>query len=100
MSEMLTSYGFQGRQAGGARKSARRDNGEPARSESRAQLMEALESLHSVPEREIDKPFMMPIETCSRSRGAQGGDGPDRSGKVRSARTSQSGLPGRREKRS
>ena len=37
-------------------------NGDPAGVESVVKLMEALDSYIPLPEREVDKPFMMPIE--------------------------------------
>src|SRR4026207_1737436 len=61
--ELLTSYGFKGDDVPVVRVSATRAlNGDPAGVESVVKLMEALDTAIPIPEREIDKPFMMPIE--------------------------------------
>src|ERR671917_129270 len=61
--ELLTSYGFPGDDTPVVRVSALGAiNGDPAGVESVVKLMEALDSYIPLPEREIDKPFMMPIE--------------------------------------
>jgi elongation factor Tu len=61
--ELLTSYGFPGDDTPVVRVSALGAiNGDPAGVESLVKLMEALDTYIPLPEREIDKPFMMPIE--------------------------------------
>src|SRR5687767_9376439 len=61
--ELLTSYGFPGDDTPVVRVSALKAlNGEPDGVESVVKLMEALDSYIPLPEREVDKPFMMPIE--------------------------------------
>jgi elongation factor Tu len=60
---LLTSYGFKGDDVPVVRVSALGAiNGDPAGVESVIKLMDALDSYIPLPEREIDKPFMMPIE--------------------------------------
>ena len=61
--ELLTSYGFPGDDTPVVRVSALGAiNGDPAGVESVIKLMDALDTYIPLPEREIDKPFMMPIE--------------------------------------
>ena len=61
--ELLKSYGFPGDDVPVVRVSALKAlNGEPDGVESVMKLMEALDSYIPLPEREIDKPFLMPIE--------------------------------------
>jgi elongation factor Tu len=61
--ELLTSYGFKGDDIPVVRVSALGAlNGDPAGVESVVKLMEALDTAIPMPEREVDKPFMMPIE--------------------------------------
>src|SRR5215216_6001402 len=61
--ELLTSYGFPGDDTPVVRVSALGAiNGEAAGVESVIKLMEALDTYIPLPEREVDKPFMMPIE--------------------------------------
>src|SRR5438105_13175631 len=61
--ELLSSYGFPGDETPVVRVSALGAlNGDPAGVESVVKLMEALDSYVPIPLREIDKPFMMPIE--------------------------------------
>ena len=61
--ELLTSYGFKGDDIPVVRVSALGAiNGDPAGVESVLKLMEALDAHIPIPEREVDKPFMMPIE--------------------------------------
>jgi len=61
--ELLTSYKFDGDAVPVVRVSALGAiNGDAAGVESVIKLMEALDSYIPLPEREIDKPFMMPIE--------------------------------------
>src|ERR687894_1126424 len=61
--ELLSSYGFPGDDTPVVRVSALGAiNGEAAGVESLVQLMDALDTYIPLPEREIDKPFMMPIE--------------------------------------
>jgi elongation factor Tu len=61
--ELLTSYGFPGDTTPVVRVSALGAiNGDAAGVDSVIKLMEALDSYIPLPEREIDKPFMMPIE--------------------------------------
>src|SRR5436853_3911593 len=61
--ELLTSYGFKGDDIPVVRVSALKAlNGEPEGVESVVKLMEALDTYIPLPEREVDKPFMMPIE--------------------------------------
>src|SRR5438874_8080190 len=61
--ELLSSYGFKGDDVPVVRVSALGAiNGDPAGVESVIKLMDALDSYIPLPEREIDKPFMMPIE--------------------------------------
>ena len=61
--ELLTSYGFKGDDIPVVRVSALGAlNGDPAGVESVLKLMEALDTAIPIPEREVDKPFMMPIE--------------------------------------
>jgi elongation factor Tu len=60
--ELLSSYGFPGNDVPVVRVSALGAlNGDPAGVESVTKLMEALDSYIPMPEREIDKPFLMPI---------------------------------------
>jgi elongation factor Tu len=61
--ELLTSYGFPGDDLPVVRVSALGAlNGDPAGVESVLKLMEALDTYIPIPERETDKPFLMPIE--------------------------------------
>ena len=61
--ELLTSYGFKGDDIPVVRVSALGAlNGDPAGVASVLKLMEALDSYIPLPLREVDKPFMMPIE--------------------------------------
>jgi elongation factor Tu len=61
--ELLSSYGFPGDDTPVVRVSALKAlNGEPDGVESVVKLMEALDTYIPLPEREVDKPFMMPIE--------------------------------------
>src|SRR5512134_2020440 len=61
--ELLSSYGFPGDDTPVVRVSALKAlNGEPDGVESVVKLMEALDSYIPLPEREVDKPFLMPIE--------------------------------------
>src|SRR4029434_4173072 len=61
--ELLSSYKFDGDAVPVVRVSALKAlQGDPAGVESLVKLMEALDSYIPLPEREIDKPFMMPIE--------------------------------------
>src|SRR6187455_1687785 len=61
--ELLKSYGFPGDDLPVVRVSALKAlQGDPAGVESVLKLMEALDAYIPIPEREIDKPFMMPIE--------------------------------------
>jgi elongation factor Tu len=61
--ELLTSYGFKGDDIPVVRVSALGAlTGDPAGVESVVKLMEALDTHIPIPEREVDKPFMMPIE--------------------------------------
>ena len=61
--ELLKSYGFPGDDVPVVRISALGAlNGDPAGVESVTKLMDALDSYIPMPEREIDKPFLMPIE--------------------------------------
>src|SRR6187401_181011 len=61
--ELLTSYGFPGNDIPVVRVSALGAlNGDAAGVDSVVKLMEALDSYIPLPEREVDKPFMMPIE--------------------------------------
>ena len=61
--ELLKSYNFPGDDVPVVRVSALGAlNGDPAGVESVTKLMEALDSYIPMPEREIDKPFLMPIE--------------------------------------
>jgi elongation factor Tu len=61
--ELLSSYGFPGNDVPVVRVSALKAlNGEPDGVETVLKLMEALDTYIPMPEREIDKPFMMPIE--------------------------------------
>src|SRR5881409_3189704 len=61
--ELLTSYGFPGEDVPVVRVSALKAlNGEAEGIDGIVKLMEALDNYIPVPEREIDKPFMMPIE--------------------------------------
>jgi elongation factor Tu len=61
--ELLKSYGFPGDDVPVVRVSALKAlNGDPEGVDSVAKLMEALDTYIPLPEREIDKPFMMPIE--------------------------------------
>jgi elongation factor Tu len=61
--DLLKSYGFPGDDLPVVRVSALGAlKGEPAGVESVLKLMEALDTYIPMPEREIDKPFMMPIE--------------------------------------
>ena len=61
--ELLSSYGFPGDDIPVVRVSALKAlNGEPDGVDSVLKLMEALDSYIPLPQREIDKPFLMPIE--------------------------------------
>jgi len=61
--ELLKSYGFPGDDVPVVRVSALKAlNGEPDGVESVVKLMEALDAYIPLPERDVDKPFMMPIE--------------------------------------
>ena len=61
--ELLTSYGFPGDKTPVVRVSALKAlQGDPEGVESIVKLMEALDSYIPLPEREIDKPYLMPIE--------------------------------------
>ena len=62
--ELLLELRVQGRRrAGGAGERAGRDQGRPGgRGRRLLKLMDALDSYIPIPEREVDKPFMMPIE--------------------------------------
>jgi elongation factor Tu len=61
--ELLTSYGFPGDDTPVVRVSALGAiNGDPAGVETVLALMAALDSFVPIPERDVDKPFMMPIE--------------------------------------
>ena len=61
--ELLSSYGFPGDVLPVVRVSALGAlNGDPADVESVLKLMEALDTYIPIPERETDKPFLMPIE--------------------------------------
>jgi elongation factor Tu len=61
--ELLSSYGFPGDDTPVVRVSALKAlNGEADGVDSIVKLMEALDSWVPIPQREIDKPFMMPIE--------------------------------------
>jgi elongation factor Tu len=61
--ELLKSYGFPGDDVPVCRVSALGAlNNDPAGVESVAKLMEALDSYVPLPQREVDKPFLMPIE--------------------------------------
>src|SRR5688572_17936922 len=61
--ELLTSYNFPGDDIPVVRVSALKAlNGDPEGVESVLKLMEALDTYIPIPEREVDKPFLMPIE--------------------------------------
>src|SRR5678809_1541946 len=61
--ELLSSYGFKGDDVPVVRVSALGAiNGDATGVDSILKLMEALDSYIPIPEREVDKPFMMPIE--------------------------------------
>src|SRR5450756_84411 len=61
--ELLTSYGFPGNDIPVVRLSALGAlNGDQAGVDSVLKLMEALDSYIPMPQREVDKPFLMPIE--------------------------------------
>ena len=61
--ELLKTYGFPGDDVPVVRVSALKAlNGEPDGVESIIKLMEALDTYIPLPERDVDKPFMMPIE--------------------------------------
>jgi elongation factor Tu len=61
--ELLSSYGFPGDDLPVVRVSALKAiNGDADGVESIIKLMEALDTAIPLPEREVDKPFMMPIE--------------------------------------
>ena len=61
--ELLTSYGFKGDDVPVVRVSALKAlQGDPEGVASLIKLMEALDTYIPLPEREVDKPFMMPIE--------------------------------------
>src|ERR1700754_683310 len=61
--ELLTSYGFPGNDIPVVRLSALKAlQGDPGGVESVTKLMEALDSYIPLPQRDVDKPFMMPIE--------------------------------------
>ncbi|HUQ88776.1 MAG TPA: elongation factor Tu [Vicinamibacterales bacterium] len=61
--ELLKGYGFPGDDVPVVRVSALKAlNGDPEGVESVAKLMEALDTYIPVPQRDVDKPFLMPIE--------------------------------------
>ena len=61
--ELLKSYGFPGDDVPVCRVSALKAlNGDPEGVESVAKLMEALDAYIPLPQRDVDKPFLMPIE--------------------------------------
>jgi elongation factor Tu len=61
--ELLKGYGFPGDDVPVVRVSALKAlNGDPEGVESVSKLMEALDSYIPVPQRDVDKPFLMPIE--------------------------------------
>jgi elongation factor Tu len=61
--ELLKSYGFPGDDLPVVRLSALKAlNGEPGGAEGVLKLMDALDTYIPMPEREVDKPFLMPIE--------------------------------------
>jgi elongation factor Tu len=61
--ELLKSYGFPGDDVPVVRVSALKAlNGDPEGVESVAKLMEALDTYIPLPQRDVDKPFLMPIE--------------------------------------
>jgi elongation factor Tu len=61
--ELLTSYGFPGDKTPVVRVSALKAiNGDPEGVQSIVNLMEALDTYIPLPERDVDKPFLMPIE--------------------------------------
>jgi elongation factor Tu len=61
--ELLKSYGFPGDDLPVIRLSALKAlNGEPGGAEGVLKLMEALDTYIPMPQREVDKPFLMPIE--------------------------------------
>ena len=61
--ELLKSYGFPGDDLPVVRVSALKAlNGDPEGVESVTKLMEALDAYIPIPQREVDKPFLMPIE--------------------------------------
>ena len=61
--ELLKSYGFPGDDVPVCRVSALKAlNGDPDGVESVAKLMEALDAYIPLPQRDVDKPFLMPIE--------------------------------------
>src|ERR671926_326878 len=61
--ELLKSYGFPGDDIPVVRLSALKAlNGEPDGVDGVTKLMEALDSYVPIPQREVDKPFLMPIE--------------------------------------
>jgi elongation factor Tu len=61
--ELLTSYGFKGDDVPVVRVSALKAiQGDPEGVESLIKLMDALDTYIPLPERDVDKPFMMPIE--------------------------------------
>src|SRR5213596_143747 len=61
--ELLKSYGFPGDDLPVVRLSALKAlNGEPGGAEGVLKLMEALDTYIPMPQREVDKPFLMPIE--------------------------------------
>ena len=61
--ELLKSYQFPGDDVPVVRVSALKAlNGDPEGVESVMKLMEALDSYIPLPQREVDKPFLMPIE--------------------------------------
>src|SRR5262249_44927105 len=61
--ELLSSYGFPGEDVPVVRVSALKAlNGEADGIDGIVKLMDALDSYVPVPQREVDKPFMMPIE--------------------------------------
>src|SRR6187401_2458335 len=61
--DLLKSYGFPGDDVPVVRVSALKAlNGEPDGVETILQLMDALDSYVPLPQREVDKPFLMPIE--------------------------------------
>jgi len=52
-------------------------NGEAKWEKQIDELMKAVDEYIPQPARDLDKPFLMPIEDSSRFRAGHGGDGPD-----------------------